>query len=116
MSQSDIEQIELSIEEARKMVDRGRMAEELSMNSGFRKLVLEGYFVEEAARLVHLSSDPTVPENMRTVILRDLNGPGAFKRYLSTLVQMGRMAAQEIRDAQETLEEIRQEELSGEEE
>jgi hypothetical protein len=116
MSQSDIEQIELSISEARKMVEKGRMAEELSTNRLFKKLVLDGYFMEEAARLVHLSSDPNLPENIRTVVMRDINGPGAFKRYLSTLVQMGRMAAQEIRDAEQTLDEIRQEELTGAEE
>jgi uncharacterized protein (UPF0147 family) len=112
MSQNEIEQIELSINEARKMVERGRMAEELSMNSAFKKLVLDGYFVEEAARLVHLSSDPNLPENIRNVVTRDMAGPGAFKRYLSALVQMGHMAAQEISDAQHTLDEIRQDELN----
>lgn len=109
MSQHDIEQIELSISEARKMVERGERADRLSRNRDFIKTVLEGYFVEEASRLALLSSDPNIPEEVRAFVLRDLNGPGAFKRYLSTLVQMGHMAAQEIHEAQETLDEIRSE-------
>lgn len=111
MSQNDIEQVELTIAEAKKVVDRGRMAEKLSRNPDFKKLVMDGYFVDEAARLVHLSSDPTLPENIRNVVLRDMNGPGAFKRYLSALVQMGKNAAREIEEHQETLDELREEEL-----
>ena len=115
MSQNDIHEVELSIEHAKKLVERGQMAQKLASNYEFKKLVLEGYFVEEAARLVHLFSDPNIPEDVRTYIERDLQCPGAFKRYLSTIVQMGLQAAQEIKDAHQTLEDIRQEEMeSGE--
>ena len=115
MSQSEIEQIEMTITEARKVADRGRLAQKLSLQPAFRKLVLEGYFVEEASRLALLSSDPTLPEHIRDAVKRDLNGPGAFKRYLSTIVQMGQMAEQEIRESEETLEEIREEEFEADE-
>lgn len=107
---NEIQQVELSIAEAEKMVKRGQAAERLSLNPDFKALVLDGYFVEEAARLVHLSSDPTIPENIRDVVVRDLAGPGAFKRYMTAMVQMGNMAANEIEDHRETLEELREEE------
>jgi hypothetical protein len=111
MSQNDIELVELTIAEAKKIVERGKMAERLSHNPDFKKLVLDGYFVDEAARLVHLSCDPALPENMRNVVVRDMAGPAAFKRYMSAMVQMGRNAAREILEHEETLEELREEEF-----
>lgn len=115
MSQNQIEQIEISITEARKMVERGKMAEKLQSNRAFKELVSEGYFVEEAARLVHLSSDPNLQPNLREAVLRDMNGPGAFRRYLMTIVQMGKVAETEIAEAQEMIEEIREEEYTSDE-
>lgn len=111
MSQHDIEQVELTIAEAKKIVDRGKMAEKLSRNPDFKKLVMDGYFVDEAARLVHLSHDPSLPENIRNTVLRDMAGPAAFKRYMSALVLMGQNAEREILEHEETLEELREEEL-----
>jgi hypothetical protein len=111
MSQNEIEQVELSIEEARKVVEHGEMAEKLATVSTFRKIVLDGYFVDEAARLALLFSDPNLSAEQREMVKNDLIGIGAFKRYLSTKVQMGRYAAQSIAEAQEELEHIRQEEL-----
>lgn len=110
MSQAEIREIELSMEEARKIVDRGEMAQKLASNREFKKLVLEGYFVEEASRLALLWSDPNIPEDVRKFVERDLLGVGAFKRYLSTLVLMGQNAQHELRDLSETRDEIRQEE------
>ena len=111
MSQNEVEQIEITIAEARKIVEKGRLAQKLAANPTFKKIVMDGYFVEEASRLTMLYSEPTLPDNIRAAVERDLNGPGAFKRYLSTLVRMGEQAEQEIRDGEQTLEEIREEEF-----
>lgn len=109
MSQQDIEQIEMSIEHAKSMVEKRNMAMQLAENPAFKKLVLEGYFQEEAARLAHLISDPSLPEEQRNFVKVDIAGPGAFKRYMRTIVQMGDMAAQSIQDYELELEEIRNE-------
>lgn len=113
MSQTQIEEIELSIEAAKEMVERGRMADKLATYPEFRKLVLDGYFRDEAARLAHLSSDPNLPEDIRNHVLRDMQGVGAFKRFLMTIRQLGEMAAREIDEAGQALEELRAEEPEG---
>ena len=113
MSQQDIQEIEIAIEHAQAAVERGRLAESLADIPAFRKLVLEGYFVEEAARLAHLFADPSISEEIRAHVLRDLTAPGSFKRYLGVLVQIGRRAEREISEAEEAMEEIRSEELTG---
>lgn len=109
MSQSDIQEIELTIEHAKEIVERGESARRLASNSDFKKLVLDGYFVNEAARLALLHSDPSINEEIREKVLRDLNGPGAFKRYLSTIIQMGDQAIRELPELQEALDEARAE-------
>jgi len=109
--QDDIEQVEMTIEYARGLVVRGQLAEKLTENPDFKKLIMDGYFVDEAARLVHLYSDPTLPNEIRETITRDLNGPGALKRYLSAIVQMGHNAENEIVNSEEALDDLREEEL-----
>lgn len=112
MNENMIQEVEMSIEEARKVVNRGRKAEQLARNSLFKELIMDGYFVDECARLVHLSSDPAIPEDIRNTVFRDMAGPGALKRYFSTIVQMGRLAERDILESTETLEELREEELN----
>lgn len=107
---NDIAQIELSMEEAQKMVDRGDEVRALIENPLFKKIIGDGYFVQEAARLVHLSSDTTITEEIRGYVMRDMAGPGAFKRYLQTLINMGNIARNELAQGQEVLDELRQEE------
>jgi len=110
MSQNEIEQVELSIEAAQEMVARGRAAERLALVPEFKRLVLDGYFRDEAARLAHLLSDPNISEEIRAHVNRDLLGLGAFKRYLHVLVQLGHRAENEIEEARDALEEMRAEE------
>lgn len=110
MSQNEIQEVELSIEAAREMVDRGKAALRLADNPDFKRLITTGYFRDEAARLALLLSEPTISEEIRDNINRDLIGVGAVKRYLTTIVQMGEHAASEIESAQEVLEELRAEE------
>lgn len=108
MSQSDIEQIELSIEEAQKLVDKAAMARRLADHPDFKTLVIEGYFTQEAARLANMYSHPNVPD--KSLVHNDLMGIGAFRRYLSTAIMMGDTAEAEIADARIELDEIRGEE------
>ena len=109
MSQNEIEQIELTIQEAQKLVERAAQARRLAENPDFKAIVFDGYFTNEAARLAHLVSDPGAVAH-REAILRDLDGVGAFKRFLSTCIQFGDMAAVEIAEAREAMDEIRAEE------
>lgn len=110
--QNEIHEIEMSIEAAKEMVARGELTEKLAKNPAFKKLVLDGYFVDEAARLAHLVSDPNLSEEQRAMVNRDLIGIGAFKRYLQTVRQLAGMASREIADAEYELDALRAEDDS----
>lgn len=109
----EIEMLELGIEEAKKMVKEAESAKKLAKNSDFKKIIMEGYFVEEAARLALLYSDPNIPENVREFIIRDINGVGALKRYLQTKIRLGEQAEREIEESYDTMRSIREEEDEG---
>lgn len=106
--QKEIQQIHLSLESAKELVKLGQEALALAENTIFEKLVLKGYFIDEAARLVHLFGDPTINADVRGKIERDLHGPSSFKRYLQTMVARGRNASQEIESYMSSLEELHQ--------
>lgn len=106
---TEIEEIELSIEDAKKIVTKGEMAEKLYTNPEFEALILEGFMKEEVLRMTSLMSDPNIPETFRECVKRDLHGPATLRRYLQTLVQMGRAAQNEIEGHEETIDDIREE-------
>lgn len=103
---NEVEQIELSIEEAKKMVALKDAVEKLSSNREFRKLFVEGYFKTEAVRLTTLLADPSMQQH-RDDILASLEAISMTQRFLRETVQMGRVAEGEIREFEEALEETR---------
>jgi DNA-binding GntR family transcriptional regulator len=108
---SDIEEVEVSIEEVKKLVERKNAAKKLASNREFRKLILEGYFVDEAARLAGLSADP-LHEKHRGEIILGIQGISLLRQYLQTIIRMGDIAEAELKEHQETLDELR--EMDGE--
>lgn len=113
---SQIQEVELSIEQAKKVIAIGDKALKLADNKLFKELVLDGYFVDEAARLAHLSADLTLTPEQRADIFVMIQGIGFFKAYLSMLVRRGDMASRELRESEQTLTELRMEdsnELAG---
>lgn len=102
---SDIERIEMTIEEAKRLIALGEKAIDLSKVPLFEEVILKGYFEDEAVRLVHLYSDPNIEGSTKKLIELDMHAIGTLKRYLSTKVQIGRMAQRDLASAQEMLAE-----------
>lgn len=106
-----IEQIEISIEEAKRLVQMKNDLDKLTRNREFKKIFLDGYFKDEAARLALLMNEPNLPTEQRVFVERDLMGPGAIQRYLRTMNQRGLMAEQELEGLQEEGDTLRNEAL-----
>jgi hypothetical protein len=106
---SDIAKLEHEIALKKDLVERRDRALKLSENFEFRKLFIEGYFKEDAARLVQMSTDPRLASDIRESCLEEARATGFMRRYLSDMVQMGHVAARELPDMYETLAELRAE-------
>lgn len=103
---SEIEEIELSIAHAKEMVSKKQMAEKLASNREFKKLILDGYFKDEAVRLASLSADVQMKEH-RDEIFMNIQAISVFRQFMQNIVRMGEVAEAELREYQEALDEER---------
>lgn len=107
---TEIAEVEMNIKEAQKMVELGKSLERLRNNRDFKKLILDDYLEKEAVRLVHLKSDSnTQDERSQASIMRDIDAVGSFTQYLNLIVYKADSAKQGIAEAEETLDELRNE-------
>lgn len=113
MQNSEIHQVELSIEEAKGAIEKAERVRRLSVNADFKAIIDQGYLKDEAVRLTHLLSDPTAAE-YREFIQRDLESIGGLQRYLRNLLNFGDIASREIEEHMETLDELQEEEDADE--
>ncbi len=109
-NEKDLEQIEISLRHAKKQVSKRDALASLSANAAFKEIVQEGYFVEEASRLVLLKADPSMQDAESQLQLdKSIMGIGFFRLHLHTIMRMGDMAEKAIADDETTREEILEE-------
>lgn len=89
------------------MVDLGDALERLRNNRDFKKVITEGYFEDEAVRLVHLMSDSNMqsPE-IQTSIHNQMIAIGVFRDYVETLYTRTQMARRSVEADEATRDEI----------
>jgi len=111
MSQDLIEEIELNITEAKKMVALGNSLDRLMSNRDFKKVFKEEYLEQEAIRLVHLKTDPNMqdPESQEAIV-RQIDAIGTVTSFFNKIRHQAYLASKAIEDGEETLDELRQEE------
>jgi hypothetical protein len=107
MNDHTVQEIELSIKEANDLVKAANALDRLRKNRDFKLLIEDGYFKDEAVRLVGLKADPGVQQpEKQTKIIREIDAIGSFRNYLSTIYQRASWAEGAIEQAERELEEI----------
>lgn len=107
MSNDAIQEIELSIKEAQKIVDLGAAVQRLASNRDFKKVVMEMYFEKEAVRLVHLKANPAMQDKDRQeAIVKEIDAIGSFHQFLRTLEIQAEMARRAVADGEDLRQEI----------
>lgn len=97
MSFETIEAIERSIKQHKATVDLGAALERLRANKDFKKIIVEGYFENEAVRLVHLKADPSMQSaESRRSIEQQMDAIGALNQYLNLLASHAALAQKQI--------------------
>lgn len=106
-SVTQVQEIEQSIEQATAMVKFGSAVERLRTNKDFKAVITEGYFEQEAVRLVHLKADPAMQSaESQASIVKQMDAIGALSEFLRTKLYLAGMAKRSIVADQETLDEI----------
>lgn len=108
MTADAIQEIELSISQAREFIQRADALKRLYNNPDFQEILVKGYFEREPIRLVHLKSDPHMqtPEQQAGII-KEMDGVGSLRGYFQVIFMQAQHAIDAISESEEVLEEIR---------
>ena len=112
---TDLEQIEISIEEAKKLIDTADALSRLHKNKDFIKVIVEGYFKEESARAVLLRADPEMASDSLQKQVNDIiTSIGGLHSYFHKTFGLAGMARESQKNDEVMREEILAEQLGEE--
>ena len=104
--QSEIDQVEATLEHAEAALALGEKMQKLAANKDFQDIIINGYFKDEAARLTGLLGDPQFKDS-QDEIMKDLHAISSFQRYCRQIIRNGEMAQKSIIDCKAALDELR---------
>ncbi len=105
--------LEKQLVEAKFFLDRRETAMRLAKNPDFRKLILDGFCLHDAARYVQESADPALTAEQRADAMNIAQASGHLKRFLSITIQMGAHAERTMPELEQALVDSRNEESEG---
>lgn len=105
--EQQLEQIQISKEQAERSVKLLEAFERLRNNPDFNLLISKSYFQEEASRLVMLKADSSFQSPERKDLLSDsMAGISSLNMFFNSVVQMGQMSRESLNEYVEAEEEI----------
>ena len=107
---TDLEQVEIQIEMAQKLRKMRDNCVKLTASETWKDIIDNGYFKEEAARLVMAKSSNLTPEQMQLIDNMQY-GIGALANYIESVMRRGAEMDQALGEHEETREEILAEEV-----
>lgn len=107
---SVVERLEKQRELSLSLIEQREMANRLLGNADFRKLIMEEYMVNEAARYVQLSGDPALTVEQRADALAMAQATGHLKRWIDVQEKMANQAENDLASLDEMIAEARVEE------
>lgn len=90
--------------------DTFKALERLQNNRDFKKIILEGFLVQDCARSVAVSVDPGLSQDIRESAMGMAKAAGYLKQYLQALYAQLSRAGGELKEVDEALIEARAEE------
>ena len=108
--QTQVELLEQQLSDAKTLIATRQMALRLKQNPDFKKLILDGFCLHEAARYVQLSGDVELSAENRADALNMAQASGHLLRYLEVTARMGEHAERTLGDLEATIDEARGEE------
>ena len=109
---SDLQVIELTIEQAKESIADREAMDRLKKNRDFKRIFEKGFFDAYAVNLVYLKSDPSMQEpNVQEDIIKDIDSIGRVRQYLSSIYQKAHVAEKDLRDSEEQRDELLAEEV-----
>lgn len=102
-----VEALEKQLEDQKGIIETQERALRLANNRDFKKLILEGFCVEECARYAQLSADPSLSAENRADALGMAQAAGHLRRWLQVINAMGNAAKNQVAELNEAIDEAR---------
>ena len=106
---SQVEALQLTLDQAKELVSRRDMALKLENSRAYKTLILDGYCKDEAVRLVRLSADHSVAQHAEEIQLA-IKSISMFQQFMQNIIRVGDIAERELENYEEELELARKEE------
>jgi len=107
---NDVQEIQISIETAKKTVKNSDALNRLYKNRDFLHLIENFLFVDEPVRLVHLLSAPSQQtEEARAKILKQMDMIAGFRDWLANVDRFGQDFREKVAQFEQELELARKE-------
>lgn len=107
MTNQTVQAIEENIRQAKVIVGMGEALERLRAHRDFKAVILDGYFKQEAIRLVHLKADPSMQSpDMQKSIIAQMDAIGSLNQYFTAVYQQASIASKAISSDEEARDEI----------
>ena len=111
--ENQIEQVEITIEQAKEKVTQKSSLDKLLSNKDFIDIILVGYFKNEASAMALMLGNPaTQTEVDQTRIIKNIEGIGRLNNYFSSIMQLGHIAEKTIKEHEELRSELLKEEVA----
>jgi hypothetical protein len=108
----ELQDLEDNINDAKHFIDIKESTIKLFKNKEFKKVVLEYYFKEEAARLV-MAKATSLTTEQQLLIDNMIYGIGALSNFFDSVLTRGMQAEQALQDDEDARTQILQEDLSN---
>ena len=109
--EQQVQQIELSMQEAKARIKDAEALDKLYKNKDFKHLFLDGYFLHEASRAVLLKADPSMQESEKQKDCDNIiTGIGMLRQYFAKVFTLGTMAQKSLQEDKEAMQEVLAEE------
>jgi len=108
-TQQNIRAVEVSIEEAQGAAETLAALLRLRDNADFKTVIEDGYFRDEAARVVGLRSEPNILMQDAValqMVENQITSIGGLRQYFIKIQQIGNLAAQSLAEDQATHAEL----------
>lgn len=107
--ESEIEAVELTIQDAREKVQLRDELVKLGNTKSFKKIFMEGYMKTEAVRLAEIAGEYGMVQ-YRDEIFDAIKGISHYRQYIDRILREGDMASEAIMQHEMMLDDMRAEE------
>ncbi len=104
MEQQEMQEIKVTIEEAKAAIENKDMAIQLINSKAFKHVIGHLYFEQESIRLVGLLSEEGLNEKQTAGVHRQMFGVSNLQRFMRELITLGTQMEADMLDAKEELD------------